>query len=308
MRRANASRFSCRRFVAAVCFGALAASAGGCILFSNFDGLEGGSGGGAPGMDGGDASTDADGEAICTTATSDVCNSIAQAPSGFHQTIDGDPIEFCQVPFTTFTQLKGEYRNPCPPSESGIEGAVTAEIRAVWSGIGLHLHVSVRKKTPLGFDPDGAVYHSDAIEVFLANVEQPTNDIAADNVVHQILGPASIDGGPIGASGQLLAEDYIVVPRPGGYDVELVIPWAFVGGHAPAAHRTIAFNLVVDTGDGVQSLLVGALVPARQRRHVILQSRRRGAGRGQRRGVVHQRPRTGARRSLRSRSDPHLGT
>ncbi len=85
----------------------------------------------------------------------------------------------------------------------------------MWSGIGLHLHVSVRKKTPLGFDPDGAVYHSDAIEVFLANVEDPTNVIADDHAVHQILGPASSDGGQIGVSGPLLAEDYTVVLREG---------------------------------------------------------------------------------------------
>ncbi len=88
------------------------------------------------------------------------------------------------MPFTEFTQLKGEYRNPCPPSEAGTEGAVTAEIRTVWSDVGLHMHVRVHKATALGFDPDGAVYHGDAIEVFLANVEHPTNVIAADHVVH----------------------------------------------------------------------------------------------------------------------------
>lgn len=239
-----------RAALTAAALGLGAATAAGCILFSSFDGLTGGTeDAGAP--DGGDAA--------CGRTQVVLCNEIPRAPNGFAQVVDGDAAEFCALPSTSLTPPKGQYRT-CPEPAWLEEAAPRVEVHAAWSDAALHVHVRVDKATEVAPNDAGELYKGDAVEIFVGNAEAPTGPLTGDHAAQIIVAPPAAEGEPgsLGSSGSFTGA-WAARRDEAGYEVELQIPWSFLGGEIPAAGRGVLFNFGIDVvgpaGERYQSFL-----------------------------------------------------
>ena len=239
-----------RAALMAAALGLASATAAGCILFSSFDGLTGGTE---------DAGVPDGGDAACGRTHLQLCNEIPRAPDGFAQVVDGDAAEFCAIPSGSFAPGGGEYRT-CP-EPAWLEGAaLRVEIHAAWSDAALHVHVRVDKATPVVPNDAGELYKGDAVEILVGNAEAPTGPLADDHAAQILVAPPAAEGEPgsLGSSGSFSGA-WAARRDEGGYDVELEIPWSFLGGEIPAAGRGVLFNFAVDVvgpaGERYQSFL-----------------------------------------------------
>jgi len=230
-----------RRACAALLVAALglctAPMAAGCIFFSSFDGLTGGTE---------DAGTPDGGDAGCSREFLNLCRAIPRAPNGFVQVVDGDAAEFCDIGADDFAPVDGQFRT-CPKPSWVAAAAPHATVRAVWSVEALHVQVRVDKATPVMPNDAGELYKGDAVEIFVGNAEAPTGTLADDHAAQILLAPPAAEGEPGAlATGMAFYGEWAARRDEAGYEVEIAIPWSFLGGEIPAAGRGVLWNFAVD--------------------------------------------------------------
>jgi hypothetical protein len=257
---------SLSRRVAALCV-CLAAPA--CTLLYGTDVLvagdnastDGGGDGGTRG-DGADAGQPLDGTPSADGAAPDVecpISTGANACAGIPhfkgtQTVDGRGDEFCDFIATAFDVSHGEMLQ-------GDAGGTNTQalVRVGWSDVGLHFHARVmqaRVAPPMG---GSQIFQGDTVEVFASASSSldggygPGQDPAL-----QALVAAPVEGQPpvseqaTSATGATVALDPTQCAArlvPGGYEVELALPWSVIAGRAivpPPAGSRIGFDVLVD--------------------------------------------------------------
>lgn len=227
----------------AVAAGLAAHALAGCSLLSDFDGLTGG-------------------EPSCIGEYVDVCDRIPRVPSGFAQEVDGSSADLCAaVASDTFKPKEGHYRTTvgsrCPPPGWLADAAPLVIIHAGWSDEALHIHVHVDKTMDIVPSATDELYDGDAIEIFVGNAEAPTGSLAADHARHLMVAPPSQRSPkgyfrPADSSAPPFSGRWIARRGDDSYDVEIKIPWSFLGGteeHPPAAGRKILWNLGIDLAE-----------------------------------------------------------
>jgi hypothetical protein len=245
----------------------LAAWVPACILVSDFEGLDdgprnatdAGSDASLPSDSAVEAETSND-TGTCDTSTFKLCSAVPAAPAGFVQTVDGSDEDFCDAPSTVFLPQQGRFHT-CGPESDFMDGAnavVTTKI--VWSTSALHVFVRVEKDPSIPIVTDVAtLYKGDAIELFFANREEPTGNLAADEAIHLIVAPPEEGGVGYISSQQPFTGEFLSVRANGSYVVELSIPWSMLGGQTPNTGLGVVLNLGVDitgpNGERYQSFL-----------------------------------------------------
>ncbi|MGK4003975.1 sugar-binding protein [Sorangium sp. So ce1036] len=228
------------RALTALAIGLAATSAVGCSLVSSFDGLTGG------------ASCDRE-------AYVDTCEVIPRAPDGFRHVIDGDRAELCAVESDPFDPLKGVYRSKpdgepsCPPPSWLVEAAPHVVLRAAWSDEALHVHVRVDKATEIVLGEGEALYDGDAVEIFVGNAEAPTGVLEEDHATYLTFAPPLVPGGEGRShSGKIAGVSSRARRDHAGYEVEIAIPWASLGGEPPSPGRRILWNVALDVAAEIE--------------------------------------------------------
>ncbi|MEO7095345.1 MAG: sugar-binding protein [Polyangiales bacterium] len=206
-----------------------------------------------------DGTPDTSDTAPCTAKTGDFCKDIS--PLAGAQVIDGKDDDFCGVEQTTFDVRTGAFTDPM---EAGAYVTAVARVRAAWSTTGMHFHFSVQDATYFPTPTSRPHWQGDSVELFIAghNVLTGAYDGVIDRGAMQLIFvPPSSAGVPAragiyykgGTTMELPSAMWLAREVPGGYEIEVGLPWDFIGGTPPyAAGKKIgidfAVNDVVDNG------------------------------------------------------------
>lgn len=174
------------------------------------------------------------------------------------QLLDGAGREFCDVLASSFNASTGAHPLPTPPP-TGLDTNVV--IRAAWSPEALHVHVHVDQAKVFSPTPVEEVWHGDAIELFVSGSAMLTGPYGGtdDPALQAIASPDQSPSSParaliyrMGTYESVLGPSAFATRMvPGGYEIELEIPWSQVGA-VPVSGGSIGFDLGVDvreTGD-----------------------------------------------------------
>ena len=223
--------------------------------------------------DGTDAPADAPSCPIL--AGGDVCATIHRftAPK---QILDGAGDEFCDVPATRFVVATGAHPS-VTPAPAAVDTVVL--LRVAWSADALHLHAHVDQAKIYVAPPVEDIWRGDAIEVFVAGSAMLTGPFgpSADGAEQILASPDQSPGSPARAwvyvsgsySSAVGPSNFGTRMVPGGYEIELQIPWVDLRA-TPVSGGGVAFNLGVDvrqsadvtSGPLLQSFLVYNAAPA----------------------------------------------
>jgi hypothetical protein len=140
----------------------------------------------------------------------------------------------------------------------GANAVVT--MKMVWSTSALHVFVRVEKDPSIPIVTDvSTLYKGDAIELFFANRDEPTGNLATDEAIQLIVAPPEEGGPGYISSQQPFTGEFLALRANGGYVAELSIPWSMLGGPAPSSGLGVVLNLGVDitgpNGERYQSFL-----------------------------------------------------
>lgn len=179
-----------------------------------------------------------------------VCTSLPHLKA--FQVVDGVPSEFCGVPATVVDASNAALTVPSPlpaplPSEKML-------VRAAWSSGGVQLHVHVDDAS-IRVVPDGRtdLFQGDSVEIFASGVAPTSGSYVTDHAVQIDIAPPS---GTTPARSQVYAQTDTKGPLdssfwaarlvPGGYELEVRIPWSMLGGVSPAGGATIGFDVALN--------------------------------------------------------------
>jgi len=175
------------------------------------------------------------------------------------QRVDGQGDEFCDVAPTVLLAEKGAYVHPSPPPKS----QVAASIRVAWSNAALHVHVHVDDAHVLVAPMDRSLdlWNGDSIDLFVSGRwpldgrYDPTSDphthfltVAPPSVDGTIPARATIRDTASHATVLLPSEMWAARLVPQGYDVELRVPWSWLGS-TPAAGKEIGIDFALNVDD-----------------------------------------------------------
>jgi hypothetical protein len=173
------------------------------------------------------------------------------------QVVDGVGDEFCDVPTTHFDPKKGQLMVPSPAP-----GWVKTDVRArfAWSASAFHAHVAVVDSNIQVVDDPFTLYLGDAVEVYIAGFSTLTgtfDGIQDAGAMQVVIAPPS---GAVPARaeifqntvhvGSLPSGQWAARRVPGGYEIELRIPWTDLGGAEMRSGLTIGVDLGLDDKDG----------------------------------------------------------
>jgi hypothetical protein len=175
------------------------------------------------------------------------------------QVVDGVGDEFCNIPPVHYTAANAPYREghssgSLPPSTAPTE-AVT--FRAAWSLDAFHLHAHVDDAAIYESNDNSTLWNGDEIEIFVAggpnfSVTYP-GGTDSNSIEVGIVPPAGLVGARgvvyLGQNRQPLDSKYFAARLvPGGYEVEVQIPWQ--GTAKPTqAGDTMGFYFGLSTQD-----------------------------------------------------------
>ena len=177
------------------------------------------------------------------------------------QVVDGVGDEFCDVPPVHYTAGNAPYREghsggSAPPTTAPPEEVT---FRAAWSLDAFHLHAQVIDPTIIESNDDSMFWNGDEVEIFVAgspdfSVTYPAGT-SANAIEIGIVPPSGLVGARgivyLGQSHQALDSQYFAARLvPGGYEVEVQLPWA--GTAKPTqAGDTMGFYFGLSTQDTV---------------------------------------------------------
>jgi len=202
-----------------------------------------------------------DAPAACTPpapATDYSCTSMARFTAA-KQVVDGIGDEFCDIPAVHYTAANAPYREGhtggSPPPATPPPEDVT--FRAAWSLDAFHLHAHVNDPSIYESNDDSMFWNGDEVEVFVAGgpnftVTYPAGT-DANSMEVGIVPPNGLTGARaivyLGQSHVALdAQYYAARLVPGGYEIELQLPWA--GTAKPTmAGDTMGFYFGLSTQD-----------------------------------------------------------
>jgi hypothetical protein len=183
-----------------------------------------------------------------------ICPCTIIPPFNGPQNVDGRPSEFCGMQGVPFDVAQGF--NPQPPDASTSDIDTTAVLVSGWDMEGLHIFIRVRQAVVN--PPTSLLWIGDGIEVFAAITGTPSGYFGAggDEGLQVIVAPttpaesvtywwtAGSDVPP-----PLAPNLYAARIVPGGYNVELYLPWSVIAGQAvipPAQNSNIALDFACD--------------------------------------------------------------
>ncbi len=186
--------------------------------------------------------------------TTKLCTEIEHLESlATAQVLDGTPDEFCGASYYEFDNSSGESTDPSPVP---IEAKTIVKTRVAWSTFGLHLHLAVADPMLWTHADPQYIWQGDSVELYVAGFAtltgrfDATNDVGAMQVVLTPVAnalPARAEIFFAGArQGSLPTEQWKIRNVATGYEVEVRIPWAFIGGTAIAAGKSIGFTMAVN--------------------------------------------------------------
>ncbi len=189
----------------------------------------------------------------CEGATADPCTSIPKFTGT--QVVDGDPDEFCDVPYRIMTpQNAGLFAGPTGAitTPSGTETS-QAIVRVAWSPGYLHLHVRVVDPALVTMT-NPYEYDGDNVQLFVSPVVPSSGETMTPNYCATVYSAANqlfmVPGDNSTASRFVCTSwapstgyTYLSKLTNDGYEVEAQVPWA--GGVTQAAGANVGFDLMV---------------------------------------------------------------
>ena len=156
---------------------------------------------------------------------------------GGKQVLDGVGDEFCDVPPVHYTAGNAPYREghsggSTPPLTAPPEDVT---FRAAWSLDAFHLHAHVIDPSILVSNDDSMLWNGDEVEIYVAGSPDFSVTYPAGTNVNAIqigiVPPSGVVGARgvvyLGQSHQPLDSQYFAARLvPGGYEVEVQLPWA----------------------------------------------------------------------------------
>jgi hypothetical protein len=201
-----------------------------------------------------------DSATVDSTAPDTIVDAPCDLPIGSAKHACANPIPrftgeaMCGVTATFLDVKTAAAVDPTPLSRTVTD---RAEIRAAWTAEAFHVRARVFDAN-ISVVPLGAldIYNGDSVEVFLAPNAPSTGRYADDHGIQIDVSPPS---GTIPARSVIYlgsttkgpADPAIYSARltDDGYEIELMIPWALVGGAPPTAGSTIAVDFAVNDDD-----------------------------------------------------------
>ena len=183
-----------------------------------------------------------DGDAGCMPKVGDLCKDVSHLPGS--QIIDGKADDFCGVEETTFDVHDGQFTDPmvAPAYVSAI-----ARVHVAWSTVGVHLHFAVSDATYFPTPAARPHWQGDSVELFIYGNDTFTG--AYDGVIDRgavqlIFVPPSPETGIAaragiyykgGTTSELPDAYWTSREVAGGYEIEVGLPWDYIGGFPPYA-------------------------------------------------------------------------
>lgn len=187
----------------------------------------------------------------CEGSTANLCASLPRFTGA--QTVDGDPEEFCNVPYQVMTPQNAGFISGQTGAPVTADGKTSqAIVRAAWSATFLHVHVRV-------VDPKIAVsaaadYNKDNVQLFYAPTAPLSGEVTSGSPLSSGAGQLFM----IPGNGDLIAPtsrfvvtytqtgyEYAARLTNDGYEVEAKIPWRTT----LAANATVGFDVMVGVND-----------------------------------------------------------